>query len=73
MPKAKLTFNDEHCKGCDLCTVACPKNILKLDDTRVNGKGYPPVMCVDIDACTACAICAKMCPDSVIAVEREDA
>jgi len=72
MAKAILTFTDEHCKGCVLCIDACPKDILALDLERVNGKGYNPVICKNIDACTACAICARICPDSVIQVEREE-
>jgi 2-oxoglutarate ferredoxin oxidoreductase subunit delta len=67
---AVLTFNEAACKGCDLCVDACPKNILALDTTRVNAKGYNPVLCSSIDACTACAVCARVCPDSVIKVEK---
>ncbi|MCL2376717.1 MAG: 4Fe-4S binding protein [Defluviitaleaceae bacterium] len=69
--KHKLTFDENMCKGCDLCVWACPKDILKLDLERVNGKGYNPVVCFDIDGCTACGICARICPDSVIKVERD--
>lgn len=68
---AILTFNEATCKGCSLCIDACPKDILSLDTTRVNAKGYNPVKCDDIVPCTACAICARVCPDSVIKVERE--
>ena len=70
---AKLTFNEIACKGCLLCANACPKNILELDTSRVNQKGYNPIYCTDINICTACAICARFCPDSVIKVEKEDA
>ncbi|MCL2187377.1 MAG: 4Fe-4S dicluster domain-containing protein [Defluviitaleaceae bacterium] len=70
---AVLTFNDVTCKGCDLCVDACPKKILTLDTSRVNAKGYNPVLCTDINACTACAICARVCPDSVIKVEKGEA
>jgi len=69
--KHRLVFADNLCKGCDLCAVACPKDIIKMDKTRVNEKGYNPAMCFDMDACIACGICAKICPDSVIKVERD--
>jgi len=59
------------CKGCDLCVDVCPKKILKLDETRVNARGYHPAICTDMSACTACAICGKICPDSAIRVERD--
>ena len=67
---AALTFTEAWCKGCDLCVAACPKKILVLDTARVNAKGYNPVQCTDMEACTACAICARVCPDSVIKVEK---
>ena len=69
--KGLLTFNDELCKGCNLCVVFCPKNILELDGSKVNQKGYNPAFCVDIDTCISCGVCAKICPDSVITVKKE--
>ena len=69
---AKLTFNEAYCKGCQLCANACPKNILVLDLSRVNAKGYNPIQCTDLGICIACGICARVCPDSVIAVERSN-
>ena len=67
---AVLTFNEAVCKGCDLCAHACPKKILQMDTTRVNAKGYTPIVCNNIEACTACAVCARVCPDSAIKVEK---
>ena len=63
-----LIFNEDFCKGCELCVHFCPKRILFLDAAQVNAKGYNPVACSDMTACIACAICAKICPDSVITV-----
>lgn len=68
--KHRLVFEENLCKGCDLCAHACPKNILELDKTRVNSKGYNPMICFDIENCIACGMCAIICPDSVITVER---
>ena len=68
--KHRLEFKESFCKGCDLCAFACPKKILRLDEGRVNEKGYNPMICFDIEACIACGICARICPDSVITVER---
>lgn len=67
---AKVTFNDDLCKGCGLCVNACPKKILELDNSRLNNKGYHPVNCTDMSACIGCAFCATTCPDVVITVER---
>lgn len=67
----KLTFNEDWCKGCQLCIDVCPKKILILEQGYVNAKGYNPISCTDMSACTACALCARMCPDSVIKVESD--
>lgn len=69
--RAVLTFDRDRCKGCELCIAACPKQILALDLTAVNKKGYHPAGVTDISKCIACACCARMCPDSVITVEKE--
>ena len=67
---AKVTFDRERCKGCELCTVVCPKKIVELDKSTTNSKGYHPSSVRDITLCIACGNCARMCPDSVITVER---
>ncbi len=67
---AKLTFQDERCKGCGLCVSACPKQLLTLSRTRLNQKGHAPVELTNEDECIGCAFCATMCPDCVITVER---
>ena len=68
---AIVHFEREHCKGCELCILVCPKHILVLDATSVNAKGYDPAAITDMAACVACASCAKICPDSVITIEKE--
>ena len=68
--KHKLIFNENLCKGCDLCSNACPKKILTLNKEKVNKQGYNPMTCFNIEDCIACAMCAIICPDSVITVIR---
>ena len=34
----KIWIDHEQCKGCGLCTTACPKQILKLSNHRFNQK-----------------------------------
>lgn len=70
MAKGLVTFNEDICKGCELCVVACPKKIIKLDKSKINAKGFNPAHVIDMDECIACGNCAIMCPDSVISVER---
>ena len=69
--QARLTFDRDRCKGCELCISVCPKHILALDMTSANVKGYHPVGVTDLSQCIACASCARICPDSVITVEKE--
>lgn len=70
-PHRELIFNEDLCKGCNLCAHVCPKKVLALDSRRVNQSGYNPMVCIDIDACIACGMCGIMCPDSVITVRKE--
>jgi len=64
-----VTFEQDRCKGCELCINACPKGIIVMDKAT-NDKGYHPATVVHMELCTGCASCARMCPDSVITVER---
>ena len=67
---AKVTFNEELCKGCGLCTTVCPKKIVVLSEDKINSKGYHPATVTDMDQCIGCAFCATICPDVVITVEK---
>lgn len=67
---AKVTFNEELCKGCGLCTTVCPKKIVELSKDKINSKGYHPATVTDMDQCIGCAFCATICPDVVITVEK---
>ena len=69
--QARLTFDRDRCKGCELCISVCPKHILALDMTSANVKGDHPAGVTDLSQCIACASCAMICPDSVITVEKE--
>lgn len=69
---SKLTINASLCKGCGLCTDACPKKLLRLSPTVLNEKGYHPVEMTEESACISCAFCAMMCPDCIITVTKED-
>ena len=64
---AKPVFYVERCKGCELCTVVCPKKIIVMSD-RINSKGYHPSTCSDESKCIGCMLCAKTCPDMVIEI-----
>ena len=38
--KGAVVVNNERCKGCELCVVACPADVLALQPKEVNDKGY---------------------------------
>jgi 2-oxoglutarate ferredoxin oxidoreductase subunit delta len=66
----RVTFDENKCKGCELCTTVCPVKIVVMDRERINIKGYHPATVKEMDKCTACSSCARICPDVVITVER---
>ncbi len=70
MAKGKVTFKEDICKGCELCTTVCPVKIIVMDKTKINAKGYHPATVSDPEKCIGCASCATICPDTVITVER---
>jgi 2-oxoglutarate ferredoxin oxidoreductase subunit delta len=67
---AKVTIQEEVCKGCGLCTTACPKKLVVLSKDKLNSKGYHPAEISDPSACVACAMCAVICPDVAIIVTK---
>lgn len=66
---AEITIDKERCKGCRLCTVVCPKQLLSLG-SEINRQGYLCATVSEMDKCTGCALCAETCPDVAIAVWR---
>lgn len=67
----KVTVDNNRCKGCEMCVIACPKKILELDHSKTNSKGYHPAHITDESACSGCGSCTIMCPDCAIIVEVE--
>ena len=68
--KGWIEVNDLYCKGCELCIIACPPQVMALNTERLTSKGYHPSH-IFKDGCTGCAICAIVCPDAAITVYRE--
>lgn len=69
--KGAIVVNTDRCKGCQLCVVACPKNIISLAQKKVNAHGYPYVEPSNAELCIGCVSCAIVCPDGCITVYRK--
>jgi len=67
--KGTIVVNTERCKGCDLCVVACPTDVLALSKDA-NTKGYNFSFMENPDSCIGCAACAQVCPDACITVYK---
>lgn len=65
-----VDINSERCKGCNLCVVACPTDVLALQSKEVNDRGYRFAYTLNPDNCIGCASCALVCPDACIEVYR---
>lgn len=68
----KIVIDESRCKGCALCTVACPNKLIHMSD-KINKQGFLParIRPENLEKCTSCALCAQMCPDVAIHVYRE--
>lgn len=67
----RVEFDEDRCKGCELCTAACPQGIIVMAP-HLNAMGFHPARVTEQERCISCAFCARMCPDVVITVRREE-
>ena len=65
-----VDINQERCKGCNLCVVACPTDVLSLQAKEVNDRGYHFAYTMNAEEFIGCASCALVCPDACIEVYR---
>ena len=61
----------EYCKGCGLCVIVCPKDVLELSN-KVSPKGYFPAFQARPDDCIYCGTCCRMCPDVAITITEKE-
>lgn len=65
-----IIIDEQRCKGCALCTLACPKKLVVMSE-ELNSLGNTVAVFTSAELCTGCAMCAEMCPDVAISVYRE--
>lgn len=65
-----IIIDETRCKGCGLCTMACPKKLVSLSDTP-NSLGFAMAVFSGSGQCTGCTLCAEMCPDVAITVFKD--
>lgn len=68
--RGAVVVNEQRCKGCNLCVVACPTDTLALQPHEVNNKGYHYAYMENPDSCIGCSNCGLVCPDGCITVYR---
>lgn len=68
--RGTIVIDSNRCKGCELCTLVCPKNVISMAE-HFTPRGYRPAQLVDPGgACTGCLLCSTICPDVAITVYR---
>jgi len=60
--EGKIVVDEDRCKGCRLCVVACPTRSLEMG-SGLNKLGYHPVSFLEGTGCTGCGICYYACPE----------
>ena len=71
MAKGRIEIDENLCKGCTLCTLVCPKDLIVMSEDQLTPRGYHPAKLVDPETeCTGCIICGVVCPDAAITVYR---
>jgi 4Fe-4S ferredoxin len=66
----KLTLDKNRCVGCQVCTLACPKEAIKTQkEPKIQGeKTKKAKVDVDLAKCNFCGICDVTCPYGAIKV-----
>jgi 4Fe-4S ferredoxin len=68
----KLTLDKRRCVGCQVCTMACPKEAITTQkQPKIQGeKAKRAKVDVDLSKCNFCGICDVTCPYGAIKVTR---
>ena len=58
--ESHIDINTNECDGCEKCIIACPNNVLKLIDNKINVYNH--------QVCKSCRVCMAICPNKCITV-----
>jgi 4Fe-4S ferredoxin len=66
----KLTLDKSRCAGCQICTLACPKEAIKLEKQpkTLGQKAEKAKIDIELSKCNFCGICDILCPYGAIKV-----
>jgi NAD-dependent dihydropyrimidine dehydrogenase PreA subunit len=62
LDRGRLEISADECKGCGLCIVACPVQVIEFSKTVINKQGYHPAQYKG-SGCTGCGNCFFACPE----------
>lgn len=64
-----ITVDKKFCKGCSLCIINCPKDVLGVSKERGTA-GFLVPEATKPESCSKCRNCEVICPDFAIVVEE---
>lgn len=66
----RLDLDKNKCAGCQICSLACPKEAVKIEKHVKNQseKARKPKIDIDLTKCNFCGICDVLCPYGAIKV-----
>ncbi|MBS7632105.1 4Fe-4S dicluster domain-containing protein [Candidatus Bathyarchaeota archaeon] len=70
----KLSLDRNRCVGCQICSLACPKEAIKVEkQPKSNGeKTRKPKVDIDLAKCNFCGICDILCPYGAVKVTLDN-
>jgi formate hydrogenlyase subunit 6/NADH:ubiquinone oxidoreductase subunit I len=65
-----LVLDKKLCKGCEICSVICPREAIKIIKTpKAKGeKAKPPTIDISAEKCSYCGMCEPVCPFGALQV-----
>ena len=68
-----LAFDFPKCIACNLCTKACPNNVLSFETFTAEGSKKKKVQSytIDLQYCLFCNLCVEVCPTSTLSFNHD--